>query len=378
MKARNLARGRSAIASLPRPSIFSPPRPVTPPTKVYVRDFLRDADIDKLSPPLAAIKRLGKVETDRDGLLDFSELGVQIAVSPDLFVRAIKTYDAVLKEALSRDWITKADDSAHWQIVVSAVPLRLAVTERIEPIPGSHSCTFAMSASCDSAFVAALARIECTQSPFTSAWIPVSRPYLMTMLWITESILACPASARAVRESVRGAFWFLAAVQEGEYPGPEQVRVVLRSSLSIFKTPGIVPYGRAQQQYAALPRSSLAMSPITLDISAGLGFRLARMASAMDPRHVAAPANSSAAGSGFTALNSVPVKRSCSRNSRRSGSGAMSALTESSTFCRRPMLPAGSVSIAVTSTLWRALAAGLPCLDLLQGWVRFAHWMFYC
>ena len=136
MKARNLARGRPAIASLPRPSLFSPPKPVTPPTKVYVRDFLRDADIDKLSAPLSALKKLGKVETDRDGLLDFSGMEVQIAVSPDLFVRAINTYDAVLKEALSRGWITKIADSARWQITVSTVPLRLAVTEKIEPIPG--------------------------------------------------------------------------------------------------------------------------------------------------------------------------------------------------------------------------------------------------
>lgn len=135
MKARNLARGRPAIASLPRPSIFSRPKPVTPPTKVYVRDFLRDGDIDKLSPPLAAIKKLGNVETDRDGLLDFSGMEVHISVSPDLFVRAVKIYDAVLKEALSRGWIAKTD-SARWQITVSTVPPRLAVTENIEPIPG--------------------------------------------------------------------------------------------------------------------------------------------------------------------------------------------------------------------------------------------------
>jgi hypothetical protein len=62
--------------------------------------------------------------------------GVQIAVSPDLFARVIKTYDAVLREALSRGWITKADDFARWQITVLTVQLRLAVTEKIEPIPG--------------------------------------------------------------------------------------------------------------------------------------------------------------------------------------------------------------------------------------------------
>ena len=41
----------------------------------------------------------------------------------------------------------------------------------------SHSCTLVMSASFESAFVAAVARNECTQSPFTSALMPVSRPY---------------------------------------------------------------------------------------------------------------------------------------------------------------------------------------------------------
>ena len=56
--------------------------------------------------------------------------------------------------------------------------------------------------------------------------------------------------------------------------------------------------------------SSLAMSPMTLDMSAGLGFCLARMAWAMDVRQVAAPANSSATGSGFTAMNSVLTRRS--------------------------------------------------------------------
>jgi hypothetical protein len=41
---------------------------------------------------------------------------------------------------------------------------------------------FAMSASFDSAFVAAVARIECTQAPIASALTPVLFAYLMTML----------------------------------------------------------------------------------------------------------------------------------------------------------------------------------------------------
>ena len=46
----------------------------------------------------------------------------------------------------------------------------------------SHSWTLAISASCESALVAAVARSECTQRPFTSALMPVSRPYFRTML----------------------------------------------------------------------------------------------------------------------------------------------------------------------------------------------------
>ena len=42
----------------------------------------------------------------------------------------------------------------------------------------SHSCTLAISASSESAFVAAVSRCKCTHSPFTSALMPVSRPYL--------------------------------------------------------------------------------------------------------------------------------------------------------------------------------------------------------
>lgn len=46
----------------------------------------------------------------------------------------------------------------------------------------SHSCTLAMSASFESAFVAAVARIECTQPPTASAVMPVAFAYRMTML----------------------------------------------------------------------------------------------------------------------------------------------------------------------------------------------------
>jgi hypothetical protein len=46
----------------------------------------------------------------------------------------------------------------------------------------SHSWTFAMSASFESAFVAAVARSKCTHSPMTSALMPVSRLYFWRML----------------------------------------------------------------------------------------------------------------------------------------------------------------------------------------------------
>jgi hypothetical protein len=44
-----------------------------------------------------------------------------------------------------------------------------------------------MSASCERALVAAVARSECPQRPFTSALMPVSRPYFRTMLRYTEA-----------------------------------------------------------------------------------------------------------------------------------------------------------------------------------------------
>src|SRR5271165_5098668 len=45
----------------------------------------------------------------------------------------------------------------------------------------SQSWTLAISESCDRAFVAAVARSECTHSPLTSALTPVSKPYFRTI-----------------------------------------------------------------------------------------------------------------------------------------------------------------------------------------------------
>jgi hypothetical protein len=106
MKARNLAQPRFRNLSPPR-SIFAPPRATPTPATVHVRDFLREVDIKRLSPPLAAIKKLDKLETDRDGLLDLTEAALQISVSPDLLLRGIKAYDAVLRAAAERDWPPK-------------------------------------------------------------------------------------------------------------------------------------------------------------------------------------------------------------------------------------------------------------------------------
>jgi hypothetical protein len=56
-------------------------------------------DIKRLSPTLAAIKKLDKLETDRDGLLDLKDADLQISVSPGLLLRGLKGYDAVLRTA---------------------------------------------------------------------------------------------------------------------------------------------------------------------------------------------------------------------------------------------------------------------------------------
>jgi len=133
MKARSLARPRFRNLSPPR-SIFAPPRATPVPAKVYVRDFLREVDIKRLSPPLAAIKRLDKLETDRDGLLDLKQADLQISVSPDLLLRGIKAYDAVLKAARERGWPLKISEGVVLRIIVSSEPLELAVTEKTEPL----------------------------------------------------------------------------------------------------------------------------------------------------------------------------------------------------------------------------------------------------
>jgi len=133
MKARNLSAPRFRNISPPR-SIFAPPMATPSPATVYVRDFLREVDIKRLSPPLAAIRRLGKLETDRDGLLDFTPAGLQLSVSPDLLLRGINAYDAVLRAVSARGWPLEIREGVVLRIMICGEPLELAVTEKTDPI----------------------------------------------------------------------------------------------------------------------------------------------------------------------------------------------------------------------------------------------------
>lgn len=135
MRERNLEKRRFRTLPPPR-SIFAPPRAVQHPVKVWIRDFLRASDVDHLSPPVRAVKKLDRLETDRDGLLDLAAVGLQISVSPELLLRAINAYDAALKAAIERGWSIKADEGVVLHIVITGEPLELAVTEKTEPVAG--------------------------------------------------------------------------------------------------------------------------------------------------------------------------------------------------------------------------------------------------
>jgi len=120
----------------PPRSVFAAPLRSIPPAKVHVRDYFRNADFDKLNQPLARIKKLDRIETDRDGLLDLTAAGLQISVSPDLLIRGVHVYDAVLKLAAQKGWVIKADDPAHVKLVVCGELLEPAVAEKTDPIAG--------------------------------------------------------------------------------------------------------------------------------------------------------------------------------------------------------------------------------------------------
>src|SRR5580692_10925287 len=129
MKARNLSAPRYRNLPPPR-SIFAPPLDTRSPAKVYIRDFLREVDIKRLNPPLAAIKKLDVLQTDRDGLLDLTPADLHISVSPDLLLRGIKAYDAVLKAASARGWPLEIREGVVLRIMICGEPLELAVIER--------------------------------------------------------------------------------------------------------------------------------------------------------------------------------------------------------------------------------------------------------
>jgi hypothetical protein len=90
-------------------------------------------DIKRLSPRLAAIKKLDKLETDRDGLLDLKYAGLQLSVSPDLLLRGVRAYDAVLRAASARAWPLEIREGVVLRIMICGEPLELAVTEKTEP-----------------------------------------------------------------------------------------------------------------------------------------------------------------------------------------------------------------------------------------------------
>jgi hypothetical protein len=79
---------------------------------------------------LARIRKLARIETDRDGLLDLNAAGLQISVSPDVFVRGVQAYHSVLRLAAQKGWLIKTDDPAHVKLVVCGELLEPSVAEK--------------------------------------------------------------------------------------------------------------------------------------------------------------------------------------------------------------------------------------------------------
>lgn len=63
-------------------------------------------------------------------------MGVQISVSPDLLIRGVHVYDAVLKLAVQKGWVVKTADPDHVNLAVCGELLEPAVSEHTEPIAG--------------------------------------------------------------------------------------------------------------------------------------------------------------------------------------------------------------------------------------------------
>lgn len=57
--------------------------------KIRLQESLADVDFSDFHPALKSVRRVGGMETDRDGLIDLRATGVQIAVSPELIARAV-------------------------------------------------------------------------------------------------------------------------------------------------------------------------------------------------------------------------------------------------------------------------------------------------
>jgi hypothetical protein len=135
MRTKNL--GQRQFRSIPPSrSVFAPPRVDVRPVKVHLRDFITNADLGQLSPQLAQIKKLGTLETDRDGLVSLKAAGVQISVSPEILLRTIKVYDAVLREVAKRGWPIQTNEGSCLKVVICEEALELAVAEETDPIPG--------------------------------------------------------------------------------------------------------------------------------------------------------------------------------------------------------------------------------------------------
>jgi hypothetical protein len=137
MRARNLAaRTRQA----PPPSVTAISiAPAWTPTKqrIRVKEALAAVDFSDFDPALKAVKRVGTIETDRDGLIDLRGTGVQIAVSPELIGRGVVLCNAVLKGATKRGWMVKAGapPGAYLRVSITGEQLDFIVEEKVEPIP---------------------------------------------------------------------------------------------------------------------------------------------------------------------------------------------------------------------------------------------------
>jgi hypothetical protein len=137
MRARNLAaRTRQAP---PHPVAAINVAPARTPTKqrIRVKESLAGVNFTDFDPALKAVRRVGTMETDRDGLINLRGAGVQIAVSPELIVRSVVLCNAVLKGATKRGWMIKVGGSpgAHLCLSISGEQLDFTIEEKTEPIP---------------------------------------------------------------------------------------------------------------------------------------------------------------------------------------------------------------------------------------------------